>query len=240
MVNERSWDRMKAWFEGRGYRCQAPAWPERHPGLGLAELAEHYQAIVRSEPEPPVLVGHSFGGLLVQILLDRGHGNAGVAIAPAPPRGVFMLQPTAVRAAWPFLSTWRGWERLIPVRFEPFAAAFVHTLAQPEQRQVYETYAVARETGRPFFQTALAMMDRSSPCRIDFGKQVRPALLVIAGGADRTVAAAAVRANYQRYRASRATTEFAEFPMRTHWIVAQPGWDEVASRIDQFIGAHAP
>jgi pimeloyl-ACP methyl ester carboxylesterase len=239
MVNERSWDRMKAWFEGRGYRCQAPSWPERRAGLGLAELADHYQAIVTEEAEPPVLVGHSFGGLIVQILLDRGHVQAGVAIAPAPPRGVFMLQPSAVRSSWAFISTWRGWNKLIPVRFEAFAAAFVHALAPAEQREVYETYAVPLETGRPFFQTAFAMMDRNSPCRIDFVKQGRPPLLIIAGAADRTVPIAAVRANYQRYRASRATTEFAEFPMRTHWIIAQPGWDEVASRIEQFIGAHA-
>ena len=239
MVNERSWDLMKAWYEGRGYRCQAPSWPERRTGLGLAELADHYEAIVRLEAEPPVLVGHSFGGLLVQILLDRGHGQAGVAIAPAPPRGVFMLQPRAVRSAWPFISTWKGWNKLVPVRFEPFAAAFVHTLAPAQQRAVYDTYAVPLETGRPFFQTAFAMMDRNSPCRIDFATQTRPPLLIIAGAADRTVAAAAVRANYQRYAAGGPTTEYVEFPRRTHWIIAQPGWEEVASRIDQFIRAQA-
>src|SRR5258708_7043067 len=176
MVNERSWDLMKAWYEGRGYRCQAPSWPERRAGLGLAELADHYEAIVRLEAEPPVLVGHSFGGLLVQILLDRGHGQAGVAIAPAPPRGVFMLQPRAVRSAWPFISTWKGWNKLVPVRFEPFAAAFVHTLAPAQQRAVYDPYAGPLETGPPFFQSAFALMDRNSPCRLDFPTPPPPPL----------------------------------------------------------------
>src|SRR5258708_8975442 len=79
MVNERSWDLMKAWYEGRGYRCQAPSWPERRTGLGLAELADHYQAVVRLQAEPPVLVGHSLGGLLLQVLLHRGPRRAAAA-----------------------------------------------------------------------------------------------------------------------------------------------------------------
>jgi pimeloyl-ACP methyl ester carboxylesterase len=239
MVNERCWDPMKAWFEARGHRCLAPPWPERRPGLGLGELADHYLMIVRAEPEPPVLVGHSFGGLLVQILLDRGHTGAGVAIEPAPPRGVLMMQPSAVCSSWPFLSTWRGWDKLIPVRFEAFAAAFVHTLPRPEQRQVFETCAVPLETGRPFFQTAVAMMNPNSPCRIDFRKADRAPLLIIAGEADRTVIAAAVRANYQRCAASPAPTELVQYPNRTHWIMAQRGWEEVAGRIEQFISTHA-
>ena len=239
MVNEHCWDPMKAWFEARGYRCQAPPWPQRRGDLGLGELTVYFQEIARAQPEPPVLVGHSFGGLIVQIMLDRGHPQAGVAIEPAPPRGVLMLQASALRSAWPFLSTWKGWDKLIPVRLEPFAAAFVHTMPQADQRAVYEKYAVRVEAGRPFFETALALANPKSPTRIDFHKPDRAPLLIIAGELDRTVPAPAVRANYRRYRSSPVITEFVEFPGRTHMIISQAGWEDVAGRVEQFIRAHA-
>lgn len=242
-VTPRCWEPFVGFFEARGYRCIAPAWPGKDRpieairadpsplvGLGIGEIVDHYEQVVRSLDEPPILIGHSFGGLFVQILLDRGLGAAGVAIDPAPPRGVLAFEPSAFRSLASVLFTWRGWRTVVHWSFATFRYAFVHKLPEDEARAAYEAH-VTPETGRVFFQGALAGFQRSSPATVNFGNASRAPLLLIAGAQDHIVPAAVVRRNYRKYANSAAVTDFREFPGRTHWIIAQEGWPEVAEHV---------
>jgi pimeloyl-ACP methyl ester carboxylesterase len=249
-VTPASWEPFRGFFEARGYRCVAPAWPgkdrgvdelrqdpSRLAGLGVTEIVAHYERVIRALEEPPILIGHSFGGLFVQILLDRGLGRAGVAIDPAPPKGVFAYEPSSLRALASVLLTWRGWQRVVRWSFANFRYAFVHSLPADQQRAAYDTY-VTPETGRIFFQAGLADLVRHGPTSVDFGNGGRAPLLIVAGADDRIVPARVVRRNHRKYARSAAITDLREFPGRTHWIIAQDGWQEVAGYIADWLGAH--
>ena len=237
------WEPFARFFEGRGWRTLAPAWPyhdrpvaeqRRAPaaelgGLGAVEILDHYERLIRSLPEPPCLVGHSFGGLWVQLLLGRGLGRAGVAIDSAPPRGVLPLQWSAIRSTVPALLTLAP-RRPVSLTLEQFRYAFVHTLSEAAAREAWERQVVP-ETRRIIFQAAGAPLDPLSPLRVSFAKADRAPLLLVAGARDRIVPAAQNRANYAKYRFSPARTSFREFPDRTHWIIAQDGWEEVAGYV---------
>jgi pimeloyl-ACP methyl ester carboxylesterase len=251
-VTPACWEPFRGFFEERGYECIAPAWPGKDRpidqiradpspllGVGLAEITDHYAQVVRALPEPPILVGHSFGGLIVQVLLDRGLGASGVAIDPAPPKGVFAFEPSAVRSLGSVLLTWRGWRKVVRWSYADFRYAFVHTLPENEARAAYDAH-VTPETGRVFFQGALAGFSRHSPAAVDFRNAERAPLLILAGAEDHIVPAPVVGRNHRKYAASPAVTDFHEFPGRTHWIIAQDGWQEVAGFAQQWIEAHAP
>jgi pimeloyl-ACP methyl ester carboxylesterase len=242
-----SWDNFRGFFEARGYRCLAPPWPFRgapleelraHPRaalaeLGVAEIVAHYERIVRALEMPPLLIGHSFGGLFVQLLLDRGVGRAGVAIDSAPPRGVLPLQLSALRSNAPVLLTWRGWKRVVHQTEDQFRYGWVHTLPPAEQRAAYDGHVVP-ETGRIFFQAALAPLNPRSPVRVDFRNARRAPLLLVAGGADHTCPAASNLSNYRKYAGNGAVTDFKEFAGRTHWTLAQDGWRDVAGYVAEW------
>ena len=235
------WDGWVRFFEGRGFRCSAPAWPLRDAPigdlrasppaglarLGIADIVDHYAALISAEKTPPILIGHSFGGLFVQILLDRGLGAAGVAIDPAPPKGVSPLRASSIRANAGVLLTWRGWQRIVRMSFAQFQYAFVNAMSRPEQQEVYEKHVVP-ESGRIFFQTAFAPVDRQSPIAVDFRNTLRRPLLIIAGGADTIVPASVNRVNHGAYLKAGSPTDYKEFAGRCHWTIGQPGWEEVA------------
>lgn len=246
-VTPKCWESFDGFFRERGYATLAPAWPGKDrsieairsdpsalAGLGIAEIVDHYEQVIRALPEPPILVGHSFGGLFVQILLDRGLGACGVAIDPAPPRGVMSFEPSAYRSLASVLLTWRGWRKVVRWSFENFRYAFAHSLPEAEARAAFETH-VTPETGRIFFQAAFAGFSRHSPATVDFGNATRSPLLIVAGTEDRIVPAAVVRRTHRRYAKSAALTEYREFAGRTHWIIAQEGWPEVAGSIADWI-----
>lgn len=238
-VTPACWERFVPYFEAKGYRCLAPAWPGKDrpveeirsdpsalAGLGIGEIVDHYEALVRELAEPPILIGHSFGGLFTQILLDRGLGAAGVAIDSAPPRGIWAYEPTAVRSLLTALLQW-PWRKVVRWRYANFRYAFVHTLPDADAHAAYDRH-VTPESSRIFFQSAIATFNPSSPTRVDFANAARAPLLLIAGTKDRIVPAVINRRNHSAYARSSARTDFREFPDRTHWIIAQPGWEEVA------------
>jgi len=251
-VTATTWDEWARHFEARGYECHAPAWPgkdrpveeiRRDPsplaGLGIAAIADHYERIARALPTPPILIGHSYGGLIVQLLLDRGVGAAGVAIDSAPPKGVFAFEPAALRSLGRILLVPFAWRRVVRWRFWEFRYAFVHTLPVRVQREAYERYVVP-ETGRIFFESALAPFMPRSPLRVDFRRAGRAPLLLIAGARDHVVPAVINRRNFAKYGRSASRTDFREFPERVHWIVAQEGWQEVADHVVGWLAAVLP
>src|SRR5581483_7642397 len=160
------WEKFAGFFDSKGVRWQAPAWPYKdapietlraHPdpnlaGLGITEIVDHYDRIIRGLPEPPVLIGHSFGGLFTQMLLDRGLGAAGIAIDSAPPKGVNPFRPTVFRANLRILATPGGLHKIIQPSFADFQYGFANNMPQPEQRAAFDRYVVP-ESGRPFFQS---------------------------------------------------------------------------------------
>jgi pimeloyl-ACP methyl ester carboxylesterase len=239
-VTPACWGPFVSYFEARGYRCLAPAWPGKDrsveairadpsdlAGLGISEIVDHYDRIIRALDEPPILVGHSFGGLFVQLLLDRGLGAAGIAIDSAPPKGVFAFEPTSLLSLGRILLIPFGWRKVVRWTYTEFRYAFVHTMPPAEARTIWDTQIVP-DSGRPFFEAGFSFLDRASPARVDFANPDRAPLLFISGEADRAMPPAIVRRMFRAHQASPARTDFVSFPGRTHWLIAQDGWEQIA------------
>jgi pimeloyl-ACP methyl ester carboxylesterase len=234
-VTSACWEPFKSWFEARGYACQAPPWPyldrpvaelkggidPRFADLTISGLVDHYAQKVRAYPEPPILIGHSFGGLIVQLLLDRGLGRAGVAIDPAPPRGIGPSW-TAILSSKAVLLSWRGWSRLHTMSLPEFRRNFANGLPEEALRQAYEEQIVPAP-GRIFFQAALGL-----GTTVDFTNQKRGPLVLIAGEQDRTVTPDMAKALYLRHKQTPRPVVLLRFPGRSHYLIAEPGWEAVA------------
>jgi len=246
-VTPACWDPFRSWFEARGYRCLAPAWPGKDrpieairldpsplAGLGINAIVDSYEAIIRSLEEPPILIGHSFGGLFVQVLLDRGLGAAGIAIDSAPPKGVFAFEPTTLVSLGRTLLTPFGWRKVVRWSFREFRYAFVHTLGEERARAIWDAQIVP-DSGRPFFEVAWSMFDRQSPARVDFANADRAPLLFIAGESDRAMTPRVVRRIFRAHQASPARTDLRTFPNRTHWLIGMEGWEEIAAACHEWI-----
>jgi pimeloyl-ACP methyl ester carboxylesterase len=239
-VDSTSWDTFVPFFEARDYEVIAPEWPRKSTGaheapgdlagLGVAEIVDHYQDIVASLPEPPVLVGHSFGGLFVELLLGRGLGLAGVALDPAPPKGVLGIAYSEFKALSPVLlhpSKSHGVVKLTP---EQFDYGFTNTFPPDAAARAYTKYAVP-ETGRIFFQGAFANFELHSPLEVDYAKADRAPLLITAGEKDNIVPPSVAREAYEKYAKSPARTDFVEFPGMPHLLMVAPGWERVADYV---------
>ncbi|MFO0615716.1 MAG: alpha/beta hydrolase [Polyangiaceae bacterium] len=241
-VTPACWEEWVARFEGKGYRCSAPAWPlherpvaeqrAKHPdpelgALSIPALVEHFARIIEGLGEPPILVGHSMGGLLVQLLVQRGLAKAGVAIDSAPPKGVASFKWSFLRSNWPVISPFVSKHKPFFMSFEQFVYTFVHTLPPDEQRAAYERHVVpeSRIVGRGTLSDAAA---------IDFDRPHAP-LLFVAGELDRIIPASLNRSNHARYKDAGSITELVEFPGRTHYIIGQPGWTEVADHVEAWL-----
>ena len=226
-----SWAGWIARFEARGHRVIAPPWPSGV--VGITEIVAAYERVIDGLDLPPIVVGHSFGGLFTQMLLDRGRGAVGVAIDPAPMQSV-LPGPNAVRASLPALLAWNAWASMRTMSFASFQWGWVHTLPLAEQRAAYDRYVVPT-SGRIFFEALAAPV--TNVTRVGDGRRVP--LLLIAGLEDRTVEPGMVRGAYAKQRRSSAPTELKEFAGRTHWICMQPGWEEVADHAITWAEGHA-
>jgi pimeloyl-ACP methyl ester carboxylesterase len=242
-VNSSCWDQMKLYFEDLGYECLTPDWPFKdksvpelnsYPNpqlahLGIADIVNHYAEFIR-KIEQPIIIGHSFGGLFTQMLLERGLGVAGVALNSAPPKGVFAFYPSSFRSNFKVIARPFGWKKIHNISPGSFAYAFTNKLTAEGQRDAYSTYVVP-ETGRIFFQAALSMFNDTT--KIDFAKVKQP-LLLISGSEDHICPAAQVRGNFGKYKGM-ANVTYKEFAGKTHWIIAEPGWQDVADTINSWL-----
>ena len=251
-LTPRSFERWIDRFERNGYNVIAPSWPglegeveelRRNPGplkgLKLARVVDHYVKIITKLPTPPILMGHSFGGLIVQILLDRGLGAAGVGIDAAATAGVLTLPFTQIRSAFPILGNPFSLNQAVMLTPEQFNYAFTNELDPVASKKVYDRYAIPG-AAHILWEAATANFNPNAVSRVDYSNGTRAPLLFIAGGKDHTVPASVNRSNVQKYiNNTTAITDYREFPERTHNTVNQKGWEEVADFALDWASKHA-
>jgi len=247
-----SWDRWAAVFETAGYLALTPGWPddpettaqaEEHPEVfahkSIGQVADHFAAIAESLARKPAIIGHSFGGLLAQILAGRGLAAVSVAIDPAPFRGVLPLPISALRAASAALGNPANRHRAVPLTYDQFRYAFANAVPEDEARQLYETFAVPA-SGLPLFQAAAANLNPWTEAKVDTENPDRGPMLLISGEKDHTVPWAITNASYKHQRHNKDVTEIVEMPNRGHALIIDSGWREVADTALAFVQRFAP
>ena len=233
-----SWEYWAHHFTERGYEVFAPSWPgmerdiralrrqpETYANIGVKQIVDHYENLVIELESPPILIGHCFGGLVVQALLDRGLGACGVAIASAPIKGVWTLPYSTMRVVTPQLF---HPHRAVPLTPAQFQYAFMHTASPEESFRMFQRYAIPG-ADRVLFQAELANFNPFAETAVNVRRNNRAPLLLIAGSNDHLTPPSIVKANHRLYRDSCAVTEYKEFPDRTHFIIGQGGWQDVAN-----------
>jgi non-heme chloroperoxidase len=242
-----SWDRWAGLFAEAGFAPLAPGWPDdpetveeanAHPevfaGKTVGQVADHFAALIAKLDKKPVIVGHSFGGLLTQILAGRGLSVASVAIDPAPFRGVLPLPISALRSASPVLTNPANRHRAVPLTFDQFRYAFANAVSEDEAKELYETFAVPAP-GAPLFQAAVADFNPWTEVKVDIDNPDRGPLLIISGEKDHTVPWAIANASYKQQKDNPGTTEIVEIPGRGHALTIDSGWREVAQTALTFV-----
>jgi pimeloyl-ACP methyl ester carboxylesterase len=242
-----SWDRWAAVFDEAGYAALTPGWPDdpetveeadAHPEVfarkTIGQVADHFDKIIRSLTRKPAIIGHSFGGLLAQILAGRGLAAATVAISPAPFRGVLPLPLSALKSAWPVLGNPANRNRAVPLTYEQFRYAFANAVPEVEAEQLYHTFAVPA-AGAPLFQAAAANINPWTEDKVDTENPARGPLLIVSGEKDNTVPFSVVDASFKLQRPNAGDTEFVEMPNRGHALTIDHGWREVADKALNFV-----
>ena len=242
-----SWDRWAKVFEEAGYTALTPGWPDdpetvakanANPAVfankGVGQVADHFAEIIGELKKKPVVIGHSFGGLLAQILAGRGLATATVAVDPAPFRGVLPLPLSALKSAFPVLKNPANRKRAIPLTFEQFRFAFANVVGEAEAQELYRTFAVPAP-GKPLFQAAFANLNPWTEAKVDSRNPGRGPLLIISGEKDNTVPWAITNASFKRQKRNSAVTEIVEIKNRGHALTIDSGWREVADRALTFV-----
>lgn len=242
-----SWDRWATLFAEAGYAPVSPGWPDDPDTVAealadpdvfadktIGQVADHYSAVIGTLTRKPAVIGHSFGGLLAQIIAGRGQSAATVAIDAAPFRGVLPLPLSALKAAFPVLGNPANRHRAVPLTFEQFRFAFASAVSEDEARRLYDTYAVPAP-GAPLFQSATANFNPRTEAKVDTRNPDRGPLLIISGGQDNTVPAAISHAAYKQQQHNQGVTELAEIPGRGHSLTIDDGWADVAQPALDFI-----
>ena len=242
-----SWDRWATFFEEAGFTALTPGWPDdpstvdeanANPDVfankTIGQVADHVAQIIRGLQRKPAIIGHSFGGLLAQILAGRGLSTATVAIDPAPVRGVRPLPLSALRSSFPVLGNPANRHRAVPLTYEQFRFAFANAVSEEEAKQLYEEFAVPAP-GAPLFQAATANLNPWTEAKVDTENPDRGPMLIISGEKDHTVPWAIANASFHQQQKNAAITEIVEIPNRGHALTIDSGWKEVATTALNFV-----
>jgi pimeloyl-ACP methyl ester carboxylesterase len=242
-----SWDRWRAVFEDAGYTTLAPSWPDdpntvdeahQHPEVfahkTVGQVADHFEDVIGKLTEKPAIIGHSFGGLLTQILAGRGVGSASVAIDPAPFRGVLPLPVSSLKSASPVLRNPANHGRAVPLTYDQFRFAFANAVSEAEAHELYNTFSVPT-SGAPLFQAATANLNPWTEAKVNSKNPERGPLLIMDGEKDNTVPWAIANASYKRQRRNEGVTEIVQIPGRGHSLTIDHGWREVADTALSFV-----
>lgn len=242
-----SWDRWRTVFEEAGYTTLAPDWPDdaatveeanenpevfAHKSVG--QVADHFEDVISKLNNQPAIIGHSFGGLLVQILAGRGLAKSTVAIDPGPFRGVLPLPFSALKSAAPVIGNPANHGRAVPLTFDQFRFGFANAVSEEEARQLYADFAVPA-SGIPLFQAATSNLNPWTEAKVDTKNPDRGPLLVISGEKDNTVPWAIANGDFKRQKHNKGVTEIVEMPNRGHALVIDSGWREVADTALAFV-----
>jgi len=246
-----SWDRWAAVFADAGYAPVSPGWPddpetveeananpEVFANKTIGQVAEHYSQVIGELTQKPAVVGHSFGGLLAQIVAGRGLSAATVAIDAAPYRGILPLPLSSLKAGFPVLGNPANRHRAVPLTFEQFQYSFANAVDDDEAKQLYDTFAVPAP-GAPLFQAAASNFNPGTEAKVDHLNPERGPLLIISGEKDNTIPRAISEAEYKRQAHNPGITEFVEIPNRGHALTIDHGWNEVADTALNFIARFA-
>ncbi|MDX6668819.1 MAG: hypothetical protein QOK04_2199 [Solirubrobacteraceae bacterium] len=242
-----SWDRWATVFEEAGYATVTASWPD-DPGTveearanpevfakkTVGQVADHVGEVIGELTKKPAVVGHSFGGLLAQIIAGRGLSAASVAIDPAPFRGVLALPISSLRSAMPVLANPANRGRAVTLTLDQFRYGWANVLSEEEAKQLHETFHVAAP-GAPLFQAATANLNPWTEAKVDSKNPARGPLLIVSGEQDHTVPWAIANASFKKQRRNEGVTEIVEIPNRGHALTIDSGWREVADKALAFV-----
>ena len=244
-----SWKPWIEFFREHGYEAIAANWPgdaesteatRKKPdavaGYGVTEIANHIAGQIKALKQKPILIGHSFGGLLVQNLLGRDLAAATVAIDPAPIKGVSELPLSTLKSSFPVLGNPFNFNRAVSLTEPQFRFGFTNAIPEQEAKELYNKYAMPAP-GRPLFQAATATFNPNSATKVNVTNGTRGPLLLITGLADNTVPPVLVKSTLRAYSKSTAVTEIKEFPGRGHSLTIDSGWRELADYILGWLNA---
>lgn len=241
-VTPRSWEQWITHYQDKGFRVIAPAYPgfeievealrenpEVIAKLTVPETVDHLADIIISLDRPPIIMGHSFGGIMTQLLVGRGLGAAAVAIDSAPTEGVRVQPPSQAKSLFPILKSLSNRHKAAGFTAAQWHYAFTNTLSEQDSLEIYQRYAIAAPGAWVWDYGVLAnLRPGHQETWVDYSRDDRAPLLFIAGGADHIMPPAVNRSNAKKYRKSAAITDYHEFPGRSHWTCGEPGWEEVA------------
>jgi non-heme chloroperoxidase len=242
-----SWDNWAGAFEEAGYAALSPGWPgdpesvqeakanpDRFAQQTITGTADHYGQVIGQLSRKPAVIGHSFGGLLAQIIAGRGLSAATVAIDPAPFRGVLPLPISALKSASPVLGNPVNYDRAVPLTYEQFRFGFANAVSEDEAKELYETFAVPA-SGKPLFEAAAANLNPWTAAKVDTRNPERGPLLIISGERDSTVPWSIANASFKQQKRNEGVTEIVEMPNRGHALVIDNAWREVADKALEFV-----
>ena len=249
-MTPRSWEQVAERYTTAGYEVHAPAWPGLEgdvealrtdpaplASLSIRKIVDHYERFIRKLHTVPIIMGHSFGGLFMQLLVERGLGAAGVGVSAAQPRGIHRLPLSTVRSGARILRNPRNRRRAVEYTLQDFHYTMTNTLSLEESEPYYDRYAIPG-AGPILFEGALADLNPRTASRVDFRRGERAPMLFVGFGQDHVVPISVTRAIVKKYRQSEAITEYVEFADRPHFP-GVPGWELVADRALDWAVAHA-
>jgi pimeloyl-ACP methyl ester carboxylesterase len=249
-VTPRSWENWKAHYEAKGYRVLTPAYPgfevevealNADPTviaeMTLPKIMAHLESVVGALEKPPIILGHSAGGTLTQLLLDRGHGAVGVTLNSAPTEGVRILPLSQLKSTFAAFKNPANRHRAVGLSPEQWHYAFTNTFSDEESRALYERYHIPA-SGRILWDSVLAnFMPGPQDAAVDYAKPDRVPLLFISGGEDHIMPPSIQRSNIKHYTSG--VVEHREYPGKAHLLAAQEGWQEIADTALAWAVSHA-